>query len=485
MKVNFSIDTSKKKPATPAVENLDRKKPKSAKVGSTIQEQQVFRARQSILNWRRALTCAESVHLPNRLELVRIYQDIILDAHLSSLIQTRKINVLSKSFNLKDKDGEIDENMTALFQSAWFRKFTDKALDSIFWGTTLIEFGDIVDDNLTDVSCIPYENLNPEKQIVKKYIESPEMGSNYNEKPFVDWNIEVKEQENFGLLNKCIPLIIWKKNALGAWSIRSDIFGMPLRIGKTDTRDEESRGKMIEMMQNMDVATWGVFDLEDEIQLVESTGTSGHEIYSDLIQMSNSELSKLILGQTGTTDEKSFVGAAEVHERVSEDYTRADMAWFTLLVNDVLIPKLTKLGLFTGESTFGFDTKEVLSILDQWEVDKELIKTVNVDNEYLMQKYGTKITEGSAQALLNGAQVTSMVDIITGVGLGTIPKESAKLLIVSSFGIEEDVASSIIEPIEITGKPEEPKVIAPANVSVVNDISKMYKGFFDKDEDCC
>jgi len=348
---------------------------------------------------------------------------------LSALIQTRKINVLSKSYNILDSKGEIDEDMTEILKSSWFRKFSDFALDSLFWGTTLVEFGDIVDDILTDLDRIPYENLNPEQKIVKRNIYSPSDGVQYNEKPYTDWNIEVLEQECFGLLNKCVPLIIWKKNALGAWSIRSDIFGMPLRIGKTDTRDEESRGKMIEMMQNMDVATWGVFDLDDEIQLIEASGMSGHDIYKDLISVANSELSKLILGQTGTTDEKAFSGSAEVHERVSLEYTRADMVWFAFLVNDILIPKLTKLGLIKDGSTFGFDTKETLTIEEQWNIDKEMIQVFDVDIEYLTEKYGTKINAKKEQPEKGG--------------------------------------------------------FAPANVSVMNDLSKMYAPFFKNDDECC
>lgn len=413
---------------TLSVVNIDKKKPTSAKSGEQIKHEQVFRTKQDIQSWRRALTHAESTLSPNRIELVRIYNDITLDPHLSSLIQTRKINVLSKSYNIIDSKGEIDEDTTEIFKSAWFRKFSDLALNSLFWGTTLIEFDDIVNDAITGVHSIPYESLNPEKQIVKKSINSPDDGFNYNDDPFTDWNVEVLEQDKFGLLNKCVPLIIWKINAIGAWSIRSDIFGMPIRVAKTDTKDIEARGNMISMMQNMDKAAWAVIDEADEVQFVESASTSGHGIYDDLAGFVNSELSKLILGQTGTTDEKSYTGSAEVHERVSEDYTRADMVWFKFLVNDILIPKLVKLGLIKDGSLFGFDTKEVLTIAEQWEIDKEMIKYFNVDVEYLTEKYGTKLEE---------------------------KKEPAQT-----------------EP-------------APVNNSVFNEIQENYKKFFDSPEDKC
>ena len=50
---------------------------------------------------------------------------------------------------------------------------------------------------------------------------------------------------------------------------------------------------------------------------------------------------------------------------------------------------------------------------------------------------------------LNGAQVTSMVTIVQGVQMGTIPKESAKNILMVSFGMDEQEASKIINPIVI------------------------------------
>ena len=376
---------------TKDIVNLDVKRPSNGAAGDSIEDQQVYRSRQDIAKWRTALTYAESIDLPNRISLVEIYRDTVLDAHLSSVIQTRKINVLSKHFNIKNSDGEINEEMTEIFNSAWFRKFTDLALDSIFWGTTVIEFGDILEDKLTDIKRIPYESINPELEIVKKYQDSSDIGVKYNESPFTEWNVEILEREPFGLLNKCIPLILWKKDALGAWSLRSTIFGMPFRIGKTDTRNPESRNRMISMMQTMGTAGWAVVDEEDEIQLVESGGTSGHDIYKDLISEANSEISKLILGQTGTTDEKAFVGSAEVHERVSNAYTNSDLKWFSNVVNGQLIPKLQKLGLVSENVEFGFDSKEVLTIAEQLEVDKVLLEHYTIPTDVIEQRYGSKV----------------------------------------------------------------------------------------------
>jgi Protein of unknown function (DUF935). len=58
------------------------------------------------------------------------------------------------------------------------------------------------------------------------------------------------------------------------------------------------------------------FDTDDLIELVESNRSDAYNVFDMMIQRCNSEISKLILGQTGTLDEKAYVGSAEVQERV-------------------------------------------------------------------------------------------------------------------------------------------------------------------------
>jgi hypothetical protein len=49
---------------------------------------------------------------------------------------------------------------------------------------------------------------------------------------------------------------------------------------------------------------------------------------------------------------------------------------------------------------------------------------------------------------LNGAQVESMVSVLQQVGLGMIPQDSAKSILISAFGLSEDAAKAIIDPIK-------------------------------------
>jgi hypothetical protein len=59
-------------------------------------------------------------------------------------------------------------------------------------------------------------------------------------------------------------------------------------------------------------------------------------------------------------------------------------------------------------------------------------------------------TGGNVQVQsLNGAQVTSMVTIVAEVGLGNMPKESAINILIVSYGMSEEEAKKIIDPIQI------------------------------------
>lgn len=67
------------------------------------------------------------------------------------------------------------------------------------------------------------------------------------------------------------------------------------------------------------------------------------------------------------------------------------------------------------------------------------------------------------QLSLNGAQVVSLVGIMEKVGIGIIPKQSAKAIIKASFNIADSIINSIVDPMEEGGiDPAKLKPQAPA-----------------------
>jgi hypothetical protein len=57
---------------------------------------------------------------------------------------------------------------------------------------------------------------------------------------------------------------------------------------------------------------------------------------------------------------------------------------------------------------------------------------------------------------MTGVQITSMLDILERVKLGALPKESAMVLLGAAFpDMTQETAAGMVEPIEVTGPPEE------------------------------
>ena len=75
------------------ITNLDQRKPQKADLITRITQTQLTRANQDIKKWRTALITAEAVERPSRIDLIRVYKELVLDAHLFSVMQQRKNKV--------------------------------------------------------------------------------------------------------------------------------------------------------------------------------------------------------------------------------------------------------------------------------------------------------------------------------------------------------------------------------------------------------
>jgi phage gp29-like protein len=381
----YNIDFNK-------VQDVSVNMPKLADIRKRITTPtQLYRGFTNIETYKLAVTRAESLTAPQRSELYKVYKNIELDAHLTAAVNQRKNLTLSKDFDVK-LNGEENEELEYIIKQKWFRDFIDYSLDAIYYGHSLIQFDSVVDNAFKSVELVPREYVKPEFHIVTNTYADLS-GTDYLEAPYNNWCIGVGKPRDLGLYMKAAPLVIWKKNALGAWSEFVEIFGSPIRIGKTDVRDEETRANMESMLKNMGVASYGVFDTGDLIELVESNRSDAFQVFDMMIQRCNSEISKLILGQTGTLDEKAYVGSAEVQERVLKNVAYNDEFFIEGVLNYQLVPMMTRLGIFPEGVKITVKAEDDLTLIEQSKIDIELIKTgkFTFTPEYLDEKYGSEV----------------------------------------------------------------------------------------------
>ncbi len=366
---------------------------------STTFPVQVQRVRQDIGKWREALSRAEAVFYPDRTALYNAYADTLLDAHLSSVISTRKINVLGKPFQVVDAAGKENPKLTKLLRRPWFRQACEYALDSKFWGHSLLEFDTPVDGQFHKVSLIDRQYVFPEAGLVRTM---PGMitGIDYRNAPqFAPWVLEVGGRRDLGLLLKATPYVVWKLLVMGAWANFVELFGMPYRALVGDF-DEKLMREYNQMMAEMGEAAYGIFPTGSDFKFVNAPNSTG-QVYDTYIERANSELSKLILGQTMTTDNGSSRSQGEVHERVAGAYERDDAAWLTDWVNEELLPFLLRHGYPLAGYEFRFDESESLGKEAQFKIVQGIMQhgTYNVSKQYLEETFGVKLEEKPAPAV--------------------------------------------------------------------------------------
>ena len=207
--------------------------------------------RRDIADWRRAWQLAINVDNPNRRRLYDIYRDAEADLHLSGCVAQRKGFVMSRDFKLVNDRGDEQPEALHYLDQAWFKQFCRLVLDSIYWGHSLIELGSVVTDGdgcpcLDGVTLIPRKHVVPEHhRILPMQGISWHSGIDYTDPNLSRWLVEAGQPDSLGLYLKAAMQTIPKKNMLAFWDAFGEVFGMPMRVAKTSTRDEKEQNRIL------------------------------------------------------------------------------------------------------------------------------------------------------------------------------------------------------------------------------------------------
>ena len=367
------------------------------KLTAQLMQQTDSLTKKDIGSWRQAWQVAIDIENPKRSSLYDIYTDCLVDLHLTGCIGQRKGKTLQKEFRLIGKDGKENVVATALLKKEWFFDFMDIALDSRFWGHSLIQLGDVINDSegirFNGVELVPRKHVCPEFGVVlREASDDPKDGISYKEGDFANWCIEVGKPRDLGLLLKCAPACISKKNMLAFWDMFGEIFGAPMRVARTNTQDAKERSRIEQSLDKMGAAFWALFPEGTDIEIKESSRGDAYNVYDKRVDRCNSELSKGTLMQTMTIDSGSSLSQSETHLEIFEDVVAADARLIACIVNDKLIPLMVKHGFPVKGLSFEWDNAATFSPAEQREMERVLLQYYDIDPQYFIDKYNIGIT---------------------------------------------------------------------------------------------
>jgi phage gp29-like protein len=335
----------------------------------------IDKSRKSIQQWTQEYINADlriyngTQVLPLKKGLQDIYTYAMLDTHLSAVIDQRKSKVLGEKFGIYSK-GTIDDNKTDLLSKKWFNDFVGAVLDSKFYGYNCIELQDLVSGQIQSIKTINRGNVIPELKSVLRNPYNPYQGFALEGRPDEDYYILV-DTGNLGILNKIVPLTILKRVTLSYWGEHTETFSTPIAVLKTENKDklDSFNQQLTNFVRNRKI----IISNEDNFQVIANGNGDVFQIYRQLIEQCNAEISKAIIGQTMTTDNGSSKSQAEVHENVLEEISEGDREFVENIVNDLLIPKLINLGYAFGkDDKFRYVVREKRSYADKLETIKTL-----------------------------------------------------------------------------------------------------------------
>ena len=363
--------------------------------------------KKDIGTWRTAWQMAINPENPNRRRLYEVYTDAEIDLHLTGCIEQREGSVLQKSFKLTDKNGKENEELTELFEAEWFKDFMKLVLDSRYWGHSLIQFGDIVSvfgkRRFEKVELVPRMHVVPEYGVITKEAGGEwQNGFSFRTGRFSEWCIEAGKPKDLGLLLKCSPSAISKKNMLAFWDGFGELFGMPIRIGKTTSRDEKEISKVEKMLSEMGAAAWGLFPDGTEIEIKESSRGDAFNVFDKRVDRANGEMSKGILNQTMTIDSGSSLSQSEVHLEIFENVVERDADFLRDIINNKLLPFMAMHGFAVENYRFNWDNSIDYTPDEQIRIDTMLLNNFDVEPEYYAKKYNVPIIGKKAEKATEG-----------------------------------------------------------------------------------
>lgn len=298
-----------------------------------------------IADIKTGLQLANNVDDPDRSRILDIYDYIIRDAHLKSAIKTARTEVMSEPW-IFYIDGNPNLELSEEFNKKWLNTIIKGILESELYGFTLLELDkiDVANIQVGDIFSYPRQYVSIEKQwilvdgtINGKYLPYADLVDKQN-------LLEFGDRTDLGILLECSYNVIWKFYSRSDWSRGSEKFAMPILSIEADTNNDGELDALENKAANFGTDGYIVTQAGDKVTLVERTGQRMHDIWLDNIKLCNDEISKSVNGQTGTSDEKAFVGGAEVHERIMQGFTFTRLTNIVNEMNEKVLPLLKRKG---------------------------------------------------------------------------------------------------------------------------------------------
>ncbi|MBX3043903.1 MAG: DUF935 family protein [Candidatus Kapabacteria bacterium] len=346
--------------------------------------------------------------LPNPDKILRksghtyqVLRDLRNDSHVWSCLQSRKSGTLNLDYFIDSNNSEqkVMDFIEKTLAGINLNRIISEILDAPYFGFQVHE---IIWQNdksnpakltLKDIALRPQEIFAFDTN--GKLIFKPVFGKESKLVPeykFLLTTFEADLLNPYGnsLLSKCYWNVTFKNSCIRFWVNYMEKYGMPLLIGQYNRGATQAESeKLAEALAEMTEDTVIVTPMDINIDIKEAARNSSVELYREMINHCNAEISKTILSETLTTELHSgSFAAAQTHFRVRREVIAADTKIVENTINE-LIDYIVKINF--GETIspcfkFVINDSDNLNKIDR---DIKLVNAgVKFTKDYWMRTYG-------------------------------------------------------------------------------------------------
>jgi phage gp29-like protein len=372
---------------------------------------------------------------------IELYEEVMADPQVASTLQTRKLSVICKEWEVIPASDRLKDRKIAEFVEAVLSAFNhDAARRALLSGIVLgykpaevmweVSEGSVWIKEIIGVHArrIVFDlDRNPRLLTINNMSE----GEPIPDRKFVVFRNTSDNGTPYGdPLGRSLYWPVWfKKNAIKFWMIFSDKFGMPTTVGKYPAGSSSADiDKLIEAAASIQTDTAIAIPDTMQLALMEASRTGSMNTYESLCNFMNAEISKVMLGQTLTTEMSSSGGsyaASKTHDGVRADYTKADADALCECLNNSLVKWIVDFNYpnVTQYPKVWIRTESEGDLLAQAQRDKILsvdIQGLKIPVRYFYETYDIPQPEADEECIGGGIAAQAMpVKQITDTSGGT------------------------------------------------------------------
>ncbi len=264
------------------------------------------------------------------------YDEVLRDDQVIATIQQRQMAVVARQWSVepggtKRADKKAADFITEQLESVKWDNATKKMLFGAFYGFAAAEMMWTRDGAHIALDAIKVRDrkrfgFDPEFRLKLLTTKSPN-GEELPEKKFWWFSAGATHDDEpygLGLAHWLYWPVFFKRNGLKFWLIFLDKFGMPTSVGKYPTNaTPEEKSKLLGALGAIQTDGGVIVPEGMVIELLEAA-RSGNVDYGAFYDRMDAAISKVVLGQTMTTDDGSSQSQANVHMDVRQDLVKAD-----------------------------------------------------------------------------------------------------------------------------------------------------------------